>query len=547
MKADVTPTPGPTTTFNVTLVRLHTTPGVNASLLTVKTDSTTTAKVYTVTVTGTNASGTPFHSVLISVTVTLPPPPKYDMVASPKTLTVQPGKNQNSTITLTSVNGFAGNVFLQTVIKLSSGALIINAPDLVLNVSFVKLVSSGSNSSLLTITSKPTTSADNYTVTVVGTAGILRNSTTIIALLPGFNVTAGPPALFIQAGKSASSMITLSSVLKFTDTVSLTTIAIFANGTIAHDLDAMLNPTSVIIPSGGTISSTLSITTTANTEPGGYSVNVTIADSSGAPNMTITISLDVGPPPGFEVVPMFNSLTVRAGASTSTTVTIVGFDSFNGTISLTATSLPAGSTATFDPATVTLTSATFIGTTTLTIQISTSTLAGTYTVIVTGTNNTGTPVSSAQVSLVVTKPTANIKLDSVGVQPNSGKATIGQSVTVAVAVENTGAADGNFTLEVKWMSITVASQQETLAAGATKAFFITWDTTGYSAGSSAITVTSSTGTSIQGSTVTLSAPSTPFLAGNQALILAGGSAAAIIVIAGAYLALRLRRKTSTAQ
>jgi hypothetical protein len=263
--------------------------------------------------------------------------------------------------------------------------------------------------------------------------------------------------------------------------------------------------------------------------------------------MTITISLDVGPPPGFEVVPMFNSLTVRAGASTSTTVTIVGFDSFNGTISLTTSILPVGSTATFDPATVTLTSATFIGTTTLTIQTSTSTLAGTYTVIVTGTNNTGTPVSSAQVSLVVTKPTANIKLDSVGVQPNSGKATIGQSVTVAVAVENTGAADGNFTLEVKWMSITVASQQETLAAGSTKTFFITWDTTGYSAGSSAITVTSSTGTSIQGSTVTLSAPSTPFLAGNQALILAGGSAAAIIVIAGAYLALRVRRKTSTAQ
>ena len=74
------------------------------------------------------------------------------------------------------------------------------------------------------------------------------------------------------------------------------------------------------------------------------------------------------------------SQTVGQGGATTFTTTVTGQGNFNGAVSLVATGLPAGATASFSPATIT-----GGGTSTLTVQTSGSTPVGTYPLTITAT------------------------------------------------------------------------------------------------------------------------------------------------------------------
>lgn len=116
------------------------------------------------------------------------------------------------------------------------------------------------------------------------------------------------------------------------------------------------------------------------------------------PGLTATTDFTISASPG--------SQTVTAGASGAYTVSIGAVNGFAGTVSLNASGLPSGATASFNPASVTNT-----GSSALTISTTSTTPAGTYTVSVTGVS--GTLQHTALVTLVVNAPSTPVNLNSV--------------------------------------------------------------------------------------------------------------------------------------
>jgi hypothetical protein len=98
--------------------------------------------------------------------------------------------------------------------------------------------------------------------------------------------------------------------------------------------------------------------------------------------------------PNFSIATTQSSETVTAGSGTSYTATITALNGFSGNVALSASGLPTGATATFNP-----TSVTGSGSSTVSVSTLSSTPAGTYTVNITGTS--GSLQNSAAVTLVV--------------------------------------------------------------------------------------------------------------------------------------------------
>jgi hypothetical protein len=89
------------------------------------------------------------------------------------------------------------------------------------------------------------------------------------------------------------------------------------------------------------------------------------------------------PGPDFTLEATPSSQAVAAGDSAACTVTVTALNGFTGTVSLSASGLPAGATASLDPPFVT-----GHGASNLSVVTSASTPAGSYTISITGTNGT---------------------------------------------------------------------------------------------------------------------------------------------------------------
>jgi hypothetical protein len=126
----------------------------------------------------------------------------------------------------------------------------------------------------------------------------------------------------------------------------------------------------------------------------------------------------------------------------------------------------------------------------------------------------------------------------------SGSATIGQVVSVTVTVSNSGGVNVNFTLQVKWGSVTVVQMNETLPANQQKSFSLLWDTTGYGAGVNTASVVIFNGgawsTTSTGSSYSLVAPAPPFFTSTTIAVI--GAVAAAVAVLAIFLVLRLRKK-----
>src|SRR5581483_7221791 len=101
------------------------------------------------------------------------------------------------------------------------------------------------------------------------------------------------------------------------------------------------------------------------------------------------------PTPDFSTSAMPASQTVMAGSGANYTATITPSNGFNSTVNLGINGLPAGASASFNPASVT-----GLGSSTLNVSTATTTPAGTYTLTVTGSS--GSLSHTATVTLVVT-------------------------------------------------------------------------------------------------------------------------------------------------
>ncbi len=139
------------------------------STLTISTTSSTPTGSYTITVSGTN--GTLTHSANYALTVTAPAAPDFSISASPLSVRMSRLGSTSTTITVTSLNGFAGTVSLSATAVTGVGESF--------SPSAIAVTSGGSGISTLTFTGSSGDSRGTFTVTITGTSGSITHTTTV--------------------------------------------------------------------------------------------------------------------------------------------------------------------------------------------------------------------------------------------------------------------------------------------------------------------------------------------------------------------------------
>ena len=303
------------------------------------------AGVYTIIVTGTSSGS--IHTATVTITVQ-----DFTETASPTSVSVNAGTSGTSTITVTSQNGLAGTVNLTSAVSPAGLTCTLSPPS-------VALGSSG------TSTLSCSGSAGNYIVTVTGTSGSLSHLASVNFVVQDFQVSASPASVAVNVGQAGTSTITIGSINGFSGTVSLA-----ASVSPSTGLTCTLSPPSVTGSGSATLSCTPSasgsftVTVTANSAPLSHSTNVIY--SVAAPDFSITANP--------------TSLTVLAGSTGTSTITVAPINGFAGTVTLAVSVSPStGLICSVSPSSISSGS----GTSTLSCSGS----AGTYTVTVTGTGN----------------------------------------------------------------------------------------------------------------------------------------------------------------
>jgi hypothetical protein len=234
---------------------------------------------------------------------------------------------------------------------------------------------------------------------------------------PNFTLSASPSSLAVTRGTSGSSTITETPSGGFTGAVTLSTSALPAGVTATFGT----NPT--------TGSSLLTFTASSTATTG--TSTVTVTGTSGTLTHTATISLTINAvaTPDFSLSASPASLSVTQGTSGSSTITETPSGGFTGSVTLSASGLPSGVTATFGTNPTTSTS-------TLTFTASATATTGAATVTVTGTS--GTLSHSTTIALTIASSAATNLIVNGGFETGS---TTAPPWTLTAGVLNTSASE----------------------------------------------------------------------------------------------------------
>jgi uncharacterized membrane protein len=194
-----------------------------------------------------------------------------------------------------------------------------------------------------------------------------------------FNVTATPASLSVTQGTSGTTTISTTVSGGFNSAVSLSASGLPAGVT------ASFSPASIAAPGGG--SSTLTFTASSTATAG--TANITITATGGTTTHTTTVALTItaAASPDFAVSASPASLSVTQGSSGSSTLTTTVSGGFNAAVSLSASGLPTGVTATFSPTSI---AAPGSGTSTVTFAASSTATTGAANITITATGGTTT-------------------------------------------------------------------------------------------------------------------------------------------------------------
>ena len=248
------------------------------------------------------------------------------------------------------------------------------------------------------------------------------SSSACTAQVPSFSLAASPASRTITAGGSTTYTATITPSGGFTGNVALSVsgLPVGAGGTFS--------PASV----SGSGPSTLTIATSATSTPAGtYTLTITGASGSLASSATVTLIVNTPVNPDFSLAASPASQTVTAGSGTSYTVTVGALNGFSGSVALGTGSLPAGVTATFNPASVT-------GSGNSTLTVSTSATAASGTITITGTNGSLSHSTSVQITVnpvICTTATATGAWNNTAFPSHSGTFTATFDATPSISAQ----------------------------------------------------------------------------------------------------------------
>jgi hypothetical protein len=178
-----------------------------------------------------------------------------------------------------------------------------------------------------------------------------------------------------------------------TDTVLITELSPFS-GSVALSASGLPAGTTATFGTNPAVSSSV-VTFAVGSSTAAGPATATITGTSGALTASTTINLTVNQAGGFTLVPSASSISIVPGASYNDAISVTDISPFIGSVSLAASGLPDGTTATFgtNPAS---------GSSIVTFAASGSATAGTSSVTITGTS--GPLTASATIALTIGTP-----------------------------------------------------------------------------------------------------------------------------------------------
>ena len=193
-----------------------------------------------------------------------------------------------------------------------------------------------------------------------------------------FTIAPSSSTLSVTQGSTATDTITVTDVNSFSGSVTLTASGLPTGVTAAFGT----NPTT-----GSSV-----VTFTAGSSATTGTSTVTITGTSGSLTASTTIALTVSASQSFTLAPSSSGVSVTQGSTATDTITVTDVGGFTGSVTLAASGLPTGVTATFatNPTT---------GSSVVTFTASSSATTGTSTVTITGTS--GSLTASTTISLTV--------------------------------------------------------------------------------------------------------------------------------------------------
>jgi pseudomonalisin len=196
----------------------------------------------------------------------------FIIAASSSTATVSSGASAVSTVMLTSVNGFAGNVALACTASLLNGSAITTT-SCSTTPSSIALTSGGTANATVAIattagTAGPLTATISATGTTSGASLTSTASTQVVVQVvspatPGLSLTTSTTTLSFPSGATTnnSATLTLASVHAFAGVAALNCVV--STGTAGNPPSCAVSPNVVTLAANGTANATLSISSTA--------------------------------------------------------------------------------------------------------------------------------------------------------------------------------------------------------------------------------------------------------------------------------------------
>jgi hypothetical protein len=377
--------------------------GSGSSTLSMSTSTNTPAGNYVLAITGTD--GTLTHSTNVTLHVA-----GFSLASSPTSRTVTSGQTSSAfTLTITSTNGFANNIYL-AVSGLPSGA----------TANFSSTNITGSASVTMTITTSNSTPAGVYPLTVTATSGNIVLTAGPILKVQDFSLAAAPATQSVTAGVGTTFNVAITDNNNFSGNVNLSV------GGLPTNCAASFSPATVT----NTGNSTLSITT-SNTTPGGI-YNLTITGVNGSLSRSTNVTLNVtGLTNNFSLNTTPTALTLALPASANIvssnnfTATVGGSVGFTNSVNFAVSGIPTGVRAFFVPTSITNGN----GSAQLNIIVSNTASTGIYSL-----TNVATSGSLSQTNVI----TLNIFSFTLGISPSSSRTVVASgSTTYTVSATGT--------------------------------------------------------------------------------------------------------------
>ncbi len=260
-----------------------------------------------------------------------------------------------------------------------------------------------------------------------------------------------------------------------------------------------INPTMYPAAEGSSYSTYLHDITSGSCGKYSAATGFDLCTGWGSPNTTGMINLlaPSSTSPSFTLSVSPSSLTITQGSSGTSTITVTDVGGFTGSVTLAASGLPSGVTASFSTNPTTSTS-------TLTLTASSTATTGAATVTITGTS--GSLSATTTVSLTVNSTTS--PAFSVSASPTSLTVTQGSSGTSTITVTSTGGFDSATTLSASGLPSGVTASFSTNpvtppANGSATSTLTLTASSSATVGTATVTITGTSGSTSHTATISL--------------------------------------------